>query len=46
MGRANSRRMASASLGAFKWELHDMLKPERSQVGSKVAFRSLWYMGT
>lgn len=35
----------SVSLGAFNWELDNRLKPERSWVGSKVAFRSLWHMG-
>lgn len=35
----------AVSLGAFSWELDNRLKPERSWVGSKVAFRSLWYTG-
>lgn len=29
------------SLGAFNWELDNRLKPERSWVVSKVAFKSL-----
>lgn len=45
-GKSKLKENGLSISGCLQWELYDMLKPERSQVGSKVAFRSLWYMGT
>lgn len=44
-GKSKLKENGLSMPGSFKWELDNMAKPERSWVGSKVAFRSLWYLG-